>query len=168
MTSKTEYCYRHQDAETLLHCGNCGRPICHRCVVQHPVGIRCPECGHSRPIPTFDVTPAIYARAIAAAVAIGGIGATGLVLVSILLAPLGITGYYLRWLALIGLGYLMGRGIEAAVNKKRGRPLQWVAGIAMVGVFLVVSPIVGLAINSFFGLIALGFAVYTAVHQLRV
>lgn len=163
-----EYCYRHKDTETLLHCGQCGKAICHRCMVQHAVGVRCPDCVNIRPIPTFDVTPAYYARAIGAAVGIGLAGLLALVLTSVLLLPLGILGFYLRWLALIGVGYAMGNGIHLAVGGKRGRGLQWVAGIAMVVVFLVASPIVGLSLNGLFGLVALGASVYVAVHQLRI
>ena len=41
-------CYRHPGEPTLVRCSNCGRPICTRCMVDSPVGIRCPECGGQR------------------------------------------------------------------------------------------------------------------------
>jgi membrane associated rhomboid family serine protease len=37
-------CYRHPHRETLVSCSNCGRPICHECMIPAPVGFRCPEC----------------------------------------------------------------------------------------------------------------------------
>jgi membrane associated rhomboid family serine protease len=37
-------CYRHPDRETGVSCSNCGRPICHECMIPAPVGFRCPEC----------------------------------------------------------------------------------------------------------------------------
>jgi membrane associated rhomboid family serine protease len=37
-------CYRHPDRETLVRCATCERPICTKCMVQTPVGIKCPEC----------------------------------------------------------------------------------------------------------------------------
>jgi membrane associated rhomboid family serine protease len=37
-------CYRHPDRETGVACSNCGRPICHECMIVAPVGFRCPEC----------------------------------------------------------------------------------------------------------------------------
>lgn len=37
-------CYRHADRETGVSCANCGRPICHECMIVAPVGFRCPEC----------------------------------------------------------------------------------------------------------------------------
>ena len=132
------YCYRHLSTETALRCGNCERPICVRCVVQHPVGIRCPECARPTKIPVFDVTGVYYARAVAAAVGIGVVGVFGLFLISALLTLLGPVAFYLRWLALVGVGYLMGYGVYLAVSRKRSRNLQWIAGVGVVVVFLVV------------------------------
>ncbi len=162
------YCYRHPDTETALRCGNCGRPICVRCVVQHPVGIRCPECARPTKIPVLDVTPAYYVRAVAAAVGIGAVGVVGLILIDARLTPLGPLAFYLRWLALVGVGYIMGHGVSLAVNRKRGRGLQWIAGVAVVVVCLVVAPFVGLSLNDLFGLVALAIAGYVAVMPLRI
>jgi membrane associated rhomboid family serine protease len=38
------HCYRHPDRETGVSCSNCGRPVCHECMIPAPVGFRCPEC----------------------------------------------------------------------------------------------------------------------------
>jgi len=38
------YCANHPDTETLLRCNRCGKPICTRCAVRTPVGLRCKEC----------------------------------------------------------------------------------------------------------------------------
>jgi membrane associated rhomboid family serine protease len=39
-----KHCYRHPQRETGVSCSNCGRPICHECMIDAPVGFRCPEC----------------------------------------------------------------------------------------------------------------------------
>lgn len=39
-----QHCYRHPRRETGVSCSNCGRPICHECMIPAPVGFRCPEC----------------------------------------------------------------------------------------------------------------------------
>ncbi len=163
-----EYCYRHSDTETGLSCGNCGRSICVKCVVQHPVGIRCRECAKPAKVPTLDISPVYYARAIGAAIGIGVGGVLGLVLVGVVLLPLGVTSFYLAWLVLLGLGHLMGVGVGLAVNKKRGRELQWVAGVGVVFTALVAASFMPLGLNCLFGLLMLGGAVYMAVNQLRI
>lgn len=164
------YCYNHPDRETALTCGNCGRPICTRCVVQHPVGIRCPECARPTRIPTLDVTPTYYSRAIAAAVGISVAGIIGLFFLAVLLTqtPLGFVGGYLFWGALAGIGYLMGRGVSLAVNRKRGQGLQWIAGIATGATFVISTSLVGVGVSSLFGIFALVAAIYLAARELRV
>ena len=159
----TGYCYRHTDTETALSCGHCSRPICVKCVVQHPVGIRCPECGRPTKIPQWDITPAYYARAIAAAAVISVAGVVGLVFLNVLLP--GILGYYAALAGLVGMGYLTGQGISRVVSGKRGRELQWVAGVAMGIAAFVALPLIGFGLYT---LIAIAAAVYIAVHQLRI
>ena len=159
----TGYCYKHSDTETALSCGHCSRPICVKCVVQHPVGIRCPECGRPTKIPQWDITPAYYARAIGAAAAISIAGVVVLVFLRTL--PLGILGYYAALAALVGIGYLIGQGISRVVSGKRGRELQWVAGVAMGITAFVALPFIGF---NFFALITVAAAVYLAVNQLRI
>ena len=166
----TSNCYQHPDRETALTCGNCGRPICTGCVVQHPVGIRCPECARPARIPMLDVTPSYYSRAIAAAVGISLAGIIGLFLLAVLLTltPLGYVGNYLFWGGLVSIGYLMGRGVSLAVNHKRGLGLQWVAGIATGATFVIVTTLVGVGSSSMVGIFALVAAIYLASRELRV
>ena len=39
-----EFCYRHPNEATGVHCTRCGRPICPDCMIPAPVGYQCPEC----------------------------------------------------------------------------------------------------------------------------
>ena len=39
-----EFCYRHPNVATGVHCTRCGRPICTGCMIPAPVGYQCPEC----------------------------------------------------------------------------------------------------------------------------
>ncbi len=39
-----EFCYRHPNVQTGVHCTRCQRPICPDCMTPAPVGYQCPEC----------------------------------------------------------------------------------------------------------------------------
>jgi hypothetical protein len=43
VATEIEYCYRHPDRETGLHCTVCGRPICGECAMMTSVGQLCPD-----------------------------------------------------------------------------------------------------------------------------
>jgi len=40
----SEYCYRHPDRQSFIHCQRCDRTICPQCQTQAAVGVHCPEC----------------------------------------------------------------------------------------------------------------------------
>ena len=68
------HCFWHTGVETGLSCTRCKKFVCTQCMVQAPVGIRCMDCGRTTRVPTYDLRPAYYSRAIAVAlvVAVGG------------------------------------------------------------------------------------------------
>jgi hypothetical protein len=51
------FCYRHPDRETWVRCGRCDRPICPKCAMQGPVGLRCKQCGKPAFDPLTSFTP---------------------------------------------------------------------------------------------------------------
>lgn len=42
------YCYKHKRETTRVSCGRCDRPICTKCMVMGPAGIRCRECAKNK------------------------------------------------------------------------------------------------------------------------
>jgi hypothetical protein len=165
MSQTKNYCPRHPKTETNLRCGKCGELICPDCLVQTPVGARCPTCARVRRLPTYDVSPTFLARGVAAglvlAVALGvGFGFLGSLLFPIPLLP---------QLALVGIGYLIGEGISLSVNRKRGRTLKLVAAGAIVlafAIMLILNPFMGRLIFSLYGLLASAAAFYVATMRL--
>ena len=160
-------CATHPEMETNLRCGKCGKPICPRCMVQTPVGARCRECARGRRIPTYDVTLGYYLRA--AGAALGMALATGI--------AWGLVGRFLyfflfNFLLAAGVGYAVGEVISLAVNRKRGRGLQVIAGAAVFLSFLVKNVslfgVLGVLFTfSFFNLLALALGIFVAVMRLR-
>ena len=78
---------------------------------------------------------------------------------------------FLPLLAPIGVGYAMGEGIGAAVNRKRGKHLQYIAGGCVGLGFLVagvVEPLVFVvAMHDLLLLLMLGVAVFVAAGRLN-
>jgi len=42
------FCAKHRKEPTRITCGRCETPICTRCAVHGPVGVRCRECAKNR------------------------------------------------------------------------------------------------------------------------
>ncbi|MDP2953373.1 MAG: hypothetical protein Q8O76_08680, partial [Chloroflexota bacterium] len=120
----TTRCALHPDVETALRCSRCGQLICPKCLVQTPVGARCPQCAQLRRIPTFEVSFRHYL--IAAAVGLG-LGVAG----GLVWGFLPFRGLFSFFIAL-GLGYGVGEIISLSVNRKRGVGLQVIAGLSVL------------------------------------
>lgn len=157
-------CHWHPKAPTGLSCGQCRRPICTQCLVQAPVGIRCRECGRAAPLPTFDVRPSNYAKALVAAAALVALGV-------ILWLTLGFfTGtWFLSWIVTpLAVGYAAGEIISRVVNLKRSKGLMYIAGgtvvlTALIAMFMTSGPVLSL-----WGILALIGGVLIAIARVRL
>ncbi len=125
-------CAAHPGVETNLRCGKCGKPICPKCMVQTPVGARCPECARLYKLPTYRVSTAYYLRAAGTALGMAIICGVIWGVVSLFL-PF----FFLNLLLGAGVGYAIGEVVGLAVNRKRGRGLAAVAGAGVVISYLV-------------------------------
>ena len=158
-------CALHPETETNLRCSKCGQLICPKCLVQTPIGARCPECAALKRLPVYDVSAVFYARAIAA----------GLITASVLGAiwPFIPLGGFLSLIIAAGIGYAIGEVVSLSVNRKRGLRLQAIAGTGMVVSYtirsLLETPHLGF-VHSFLNvyvLIALALGIIIAVSRLR-
>ena len=163
-------CARHPDVETRLKCGKCGTPICPRCMVETPVGARCPDCAKQTKLPTYNVSSNYYARAVAAG--LGSAVVIGLVW--------GIIDSYLpfRFFSILiaaGIGYLIAEAIGRSANRKRGTGLV-VLGCLCVLVCFAVTYLVDyfrfefLVVSTFrivFTLVSVVIAGYMVFNRLR-
>ena len=162
----TATCHWHPDRETGLSCSRCGKPVCVECMRQHPVGIRCKECEKVLRIPAFQVSASYYARGIGAAV---GLGLVGLIAIVLLLGRVPGLGFFFFFL-MGGLGYLIGEGVGRAVNRRRGRPYQY---MALGGVLLATAPIAlaslfSLSFGALINLMAVGVAAIIAWDRRKI
>ena len=70
-------CETHPTIETHLTCQKCGKAICFRCMVQTPVGYRCPDCARVRANPLLAMSGQQTARAVGAALGVAFLGGIG-------------------------------------------------------------------------------------------
>jgi len=125
-------CAAHPRVETNLRCGKCGKPICPKCMVETPVGARCPECARLYKLPTYRVSTAYYLRAIGTALGMAIVCGVIWGVVNLFL-PF----FFLNLLLGAGVGYAIGEVVGLAVNRKRGRGLAAVAGAGVAISYLV-------------------------------
>ena len=161
-------CATHPDIETNLRCGKCGKPICPKCLVQTPVGAKCPDCAKLYKLPTFRVTKQYYLRA--TGTALGMAIVCGLVWGVVMgLVPF----FFLNFLLAAGVGYAIGEVVSLSVNRKRGTGLAVIAGIGVAisyfaSLFSPWGPSFALiGLRFIIGLLALALGIYVAVTRLR-
>lgn len=155
-------CAAHPSVETSLRCGKCGKPICPKCLVQTPVGARCPSCARLYKLPTYRVSTGYYLRAIGTALGMAIVGGVVWEVVQVLL-PF----FLLNFLLAAGVGYAIGEVVSLSVNRKRGRGLAAIAGIAVALSYLMNLFLPWGFHFSLFDILALALGIYIAVNRLR-
>ncbi len=100
------------------------------------MGIRCRECGRVQPMPTYDVRPTNYTRAIGVAMILLIFGAPLWLLLDQALLVFGAYGSVSGMLA-IPFGYVSGDLISRAANRKRSIILALIGCFALILTFLV-------------------------------
>jgi hypothetical protein len=163
-------CARHPETETVLQCGRCETPICPRCMVHTPGGIRCPDCARLRRPPMYELAPLDYAKALGVAVVL----APALGFVGALLLPVqGLRGFFI-FIALFvgsGAGTLVAEAIRRATKGKRGVAMQAIAVATLVGaavarVLFAGAPLEALVTDTA-GLLIVGVGAFAAWGRLR-
>jgi hypothetical protein len=114
-------CSYHPSVYTRLRCSRCGKPICPRCGVRTPVGLRCPECAGVRGLPTYRTDSTSLAKA--AAVGFAAAAIIGFV-----------WGYIPQWnfFLCLAIGFTVAELIAKVVKGKRGTDLQALSIVAVV------------------------------------
>jgi len=131
-------------------------------MIQASVGIRCPNCGKGVKMPTFDVQPTFYARAVGTGLGIAIGGGIFWIIFNSILGAYGI----LSSIPVLAIGYAAGELISKSVNAKRSKGLAYIAAGAVIGAFIIALPS-SPALASIWGLIVLAIAIYSAVQRVK-
>ena len=166
-------CDLHPDVETNISCSNCGRPVCPKCMVYTPVGIKCPDCARQRGRAVAGPRPIYYLRAAGAGLISGPIGGVLLGLV-VRMVPFG------GLLLVLFLGMAFGEIISRAARRNTGLGLQVIAGGTAALAFLTAGYFTGtpvLDISGWHGIVFVGInpvrwllalvAIYLATIRLK-
>lgn len=180
-------CPRDQGVETNLRCGQCGDPICPRCMVYAPVGSKCPDCASIGGPAMFKVTQNDLIRiGIVAGLAALGIGiASAVTLVALWSLDILAGVNSSIWLIVVGVAEFLGvMGVTYAMQLVAGTKYSTslrilAAGLAllfyltqvmaievMAGIFteLLIGP--GIVVH-LPGLIGFGFGTYYAMQRFK-
>jgi hypothetical protein len=155
---EVEYCYRHPDRETGLHCSVCGRPICAECATVTPVGQICPDDRRVRRPLNYQVSAGEVLVAVLVA-----LFASALVAFLLSLFRLGFLGIFIMFMVGPAIAEFIVRIVDRFTKLKRGRPMQIAVGVAMA---LGTLPFVLLSGNLLL-IIFLVVGITTAVARLR-
>ncbi|MFW6074395.1 MAG: hypothetical protein ACOC9Y_02300 [Chloroflexota bacterium] len=111
---------------TRLRCSRCGKPICYDCMVESPVGYRCPQCSSGPRIGAYHTTNTLFLKA-------AGVGLLIAVAVGIFWGLFPTWNFYMALL----LGFGAVEGMAWAANYKRGADLQIAAfGVITIGIIV--------------------------------
>lgn len=153
-------CPRDPGVETALHCGNCGSPICPKCLITGPVGSRCKDCAKVMKSPIYTLSGRKLVQAVAVAI-VAGI-AMGLIW-GLVIGAVRI-GFFSIFVG-AGLGWFFTRAMDWATGSKRG---NGVVACAIGGIliawgmqFLFVPPQFAL-----WGLVVVAIGAYFAYQRL--
>ena len=129
-TSGEVKCSYHPGVMTRLRCSRCGKPICPRCGVRTPVGLRCPDCAGVRGLPTYRTSSHLLLKA-------AGAGFGVAIPVGVLWGLAPTWNFYITLL----LGFGVAEAMAWASKGKRGVDLQLV-GFAAIAVALILGRVI--------------------------
>jgi hypothetical protein len=124
------YCPRHPRTETRLTCVQCGEPICPQCMVDAPVGHKCPACARQAPGARRQGRTDQYVRA---ALYGGGAMLAGGVLLAAVFRSVG----FFTWILAGVAGYGIAEAVRRGAQGNRADPFRYLAfGFAVGAVAL--------------------------------
>ena len=170
----TMYCPRDPEVETSLRCGRCGSLICPTCLVQSPVGSRCPSCAAIGRSPMQDTSRGQVVKAIIVGLVVAAIGGPALVGLLLLVDRFPRGSAFGALVGFVAIGYLAGEAVRRVVGYKLDKRFQYIAGLSVFGAYLAATFVVlaspNLRNDVFSNIVALagmGIGIWVAMGRVR-
>ena len=178
----TLYCPRDPEVETSLRCGRCGSLICPTCLVQSPVGSRCPSCAAIGRSPMQDSSRGHMVKAIITGIvvaAIGGPALAGLLLLADgtpLVDRLPRGAPIVAMIGFVAIGYVTGELVRRVVGYKLDKRFQYIAGLSVFLATYLAALLVMLGstdptnvfiLNNIVALAGMGIGIWIAMGRVR-
>ena len=171
---ETMYCPRDPEVETSLRCGRCGSLICPTCLVQSPVGSRCPSCAAIGRSPMQDTSRGQVVKAIIVGLVVAAIGGPALVGLLLLVDRFPRGSAFGALVGFVAIGYLAGEAVRRVVGYKLDKRFQYIAGLSVFGAYLAATFVVlaspNLRNDVFSNIVALagmGIGIWVAMGRVR-
>ena len=116
------HCVNHPQTETLIRCSRCLDPICLKCAVRTPVGLRCRRCAGVGRSPLYVLAPEHYVLAAAVALVVSMIAGT-------VMTQLGF--FWFTLILAMPAGGLIAEIVLRSTGGKRGRAIQLITAVAI-------------------------------------
>ena len=138
MTNRDEtlYCPRDPEVQTILRCGRCGSLICPSCLVQSPVGSRCPSCATIGRSPMQDSSRAQMVKAIITGVVVAVLSGPALVGILLLVDSIPRGTAFGALVGFVAIGYIAGEAVRRVVGYKLDKRFQYIAGLSVFGAYM--------------------------------
>ncbi|MBI20943.1 MAG: hypothetical protein CL780_01685 [Chloroflexi bacterium] len=169
-------CSRHKDIGTNLRCGRCDDLICPKCLIQSPVGSRCPDCSKiGQPDILISSKTELLMVSISSFLIII-FGALTLSLITRILwsLPIGYQlGSILTAATLSILGIIVGEIIRKTGKYKIDKRLKIISGFTVFGIFLIGSilgnmmGIHNIVFTNIITFIGVAIGMYIAINRIR-
>ena len=170
----TMYCPRDPEVQTSLRCGRCGSLICPSCLVQSPVGSRCPSCAAIGRSPMQDSSRGHMVKAIITAIVVAALGGPALVGLLFLVDRIPRGAAFGALVGFVAIGYLAGEAVRRVVGYKLDKRFQYIAGLSVFGAYLAATFVVlaspNLRNDVFSNIVALagmGIGIWVAMGRVR-
>lgn len=119
-STEVMYCVNHPRTETLIRCSRCLDPICTKCAIRTPVGLRCSQCARRNRSPLYVLAPQDYVVITVVALAMSLVAG----------ALITQAGFFFTLLLSIPTGGLIAEAVLRA-TRKRGRAVQIITGVCI-------------------------------------